>query len=94
VLFSAIAMGRPLVLSDVGGFSEFAGQGAELVPPGDAAALAETLAALLRDDARREQLAGEARTAGRDRYSWSAIARQYGELYPELAGAGMGYHRR
>ena len=48
VLFTALAFGKPLVLSDVGGFPEVAAHGAaELVPPGDAAALHATLTTLL-----------------------------------------------
>ncbi len=52
VLFTALAFGRPLVLSAVGGFPEVARGGvAELVPPGDARALHATLAGLLADPA-------------------------------------------
>ena len=38
MLFTALAFGKPLLLSAVGGFPEV--EGAELVPPGDADALA------------------------------------------------------
>lgn len=76
---SALACGTPLVLSDVGGFSEYVGRGAVTVPPGDAPALADALIAVLHDPARRAQLAAEARTAIETHYSWDAIARKYVE---------------
>ena len=51
VLFTALAFGCPLVLSDVGGFPEVARTGAAvLVPPGDPAALREALRGLLGDE--------------------------------------------
>ena len=63
VLFTALAFGRPLLLSAVGGFPEVAAAGAaELVPPGDPGALHDALRALLADPAARERLAaGRAR---------------------------------
>ena len=68
VLAAALAFGAPLVMSDVGGFGELHrsdGVG-ELVPPGDAAALADALGRLLADpDARAA--AGRAQRRGRGR---------------------------
>src|SRR5262249_9703518 len=50
VLFTALGLGKPLLLSAVGGFPEVAASGAaELVPPGDPAALHAALARLLAD---------------------------------------------
>ncbi|HEY8707991.1 MAG TPA: glycosyltransferase family 4 protein, partial [Burkholderiaceae bacterium] len=46
VLFSAIALGRPMLLSGVGGFLEFAGRGADFAEPGNPGALAEALISL------------------------------------------------
>ena len=59
VLAAALAFGAPLVMSDVGGFGELHrsdGVG-ELVPPGDAVALAAALGRLLGDPAARARLA-------------------------------------
>ena len=54
VLFTALGFAVPLVLTDVGGFPEVAAAGAaELVAPGDAAALHDALVGLLEDPARR-----------------------------------------
>jgi glycosyltransferase involved in cell wall biosynthesis len=86
VLFTALGFGRPLLLSAVGGFPEVAATGAaELVPPGDPAALHEALAHLLADAAARERLAAAARTAAATTYSWDAIAARHLALYRELA---------
>ncbi|MBC7644933.1 MAG: glycosyltransferase family 4 protein [Thermoleophilia bacterium] len=84
VMFSAIALGRPMLLSGVGGFREFDGRGAEFVEPGNAGALAAALIALLGDEARRDELAAQAATAAVEHYSWSAIARKYGTYYAGL----------
>ena len=85
VLFTALAFGRPLVLSDVGGFPEVAATGAaELVPAGDAAALRHALAAVVADPARRAELAAAAERAAAAEYSWDAIAEQHLALYASL----------
>jgi glycosyltransferase involved in cell wall biosynthesis len=87
VLFTALGAGTPMVLSAVGGFPEVAADGAaELVPPGDAAALHEALARLLADPAARERLAAGARRAAAERYGWDAIARAHLDLYARVAG--------
>jgi glycosyltransferase involved in cell wall biosynthesis len=86
VLFTALAFGKPLVLSDVGGFGEVAAHGAaELVPPGDPDALRDTLTRVLSDDERRAQLAAASARAARDAYSWDAIAAQHLAFYERLA---------
>jgi glycosyltransferase involved in cell wall biosynthesis len=85
VLFTALAFGKPLLLSAVGGFPEVAATGAaELVPPGDAAALHAALGRLLADPATRERLAVAAREAAATTYSWDAIAAQHRALYETL----------
>lgn len=85
VLYTALAFGRPLVLSDVGGFGEVAELGAaRLAPPGDAEALAALLAELLADAAAREQMAARALEAAHGRYSWADIGRRTVALYDRL----------
>jgi glycosyltransferase involved in cell wall biosynthesis len=85
VLFTALAFGKPLLLTAVGGFPEIAATGAaELVPPGDPDALAGALSALLADPARRERMAAAARAAAAGPYGWDAIARRTLELYSGL----------
>jgi glycosyltransferase involved in cell wall biosynthesis len=85
VLATALAFGRPTVLSDVGGFAEVAATGAaELVPPGDAQALRAALVRLIDDPDGRDRLAAAARAAARDRYSWAAAAMTTLALYQSL----------
>jgi glycosyltransferase involved in cell wall biosynthesis len=85
VLFTALAFGRPLVLSDVGGFPEIAAEGAaELVPAGDPAALAEALVTVLTDRARRAALGARAAELAAGPYSWDAVAASHLALYSSL----------
>jgi glycosyltransferase involved in cell wall biosynthesis len=89
VLATALAFGKPSVLSDVGGFGEVAATGAaRLVAPGDPAALHAVLTELLGDPAERRRLAGAAAAAARGPYSWTAAARKMLALYEELAVTG------
>jgi len=88
VLFTALGFGKPLLLSNVGGFPEVAATGAaELVPPGDPAALHAALARLLADPAARERLAAAARAAAAATHSWDAIAARHLALYRALRSA-------
>jgi glycosyltransferase involved in cell wall biosynthesis len=87
VLFAALAFGKAIVMSDVGGFAEVAAQGVgRLVPPGDPAALTEAIEGLLADPAARERLATSALQAAAGPYSWDAVAKQTMALYRELRG--------
>ncbi len=85
VLFTALGFGVPLVLTDVGGFPDIAAAGAaELVAPGDAAALHDVLAGLLADPSRLAMLAMAALRLADESHSWDAIARAHLELYDSL----------
>jgi glycosyltransferase involved in cell wall biosynthesis len=85
VLFTALAFGKPLLLSDVGGFPEVAATGAaRTVPAGDSAALGEALRELLSDPAALSAMAERARAAAAGPYSWDAIAQRTLELYRSL----------
>ncbi len=85
VLFTALAFGKPLLLSAVGGFPEIAEAGAaEFVAPGDRAALHLALRRLLDDPGRREALAAAARTAAATTYSWERAAADHLALYEDL----------
>jgi phosphatidylinositol alpha-mannosyltransferase len=85
VLLEAMAAQTPIVASDLAGYRNVAeaGRDAVLVPPGDAAALAAALAAVLGDQRRRDGLvaAGEARAA---ELSMDALADRYLEIYRTL----------
>jgi glycosyltransferase involved in cell wall biosynthesis len=89
VLFTALAFGKPLLLSDVGGFPEVAATGAaRTVPAGDSAALSSALRELLCDPGARSAMAARARAAAAGPYSWDAIARSTLQLYRSLMAPG------
>ncbi len=91
VLYTGLAFGKPLLLSEVGGFPEVAQGGtARLVPPGDAAALATALNELVADDSARAELAQASRAAAAGPYSWDEAARLTLALYEDLAAAPRG----
>jgi glycosyltransferase involved in cell wall biosynthesis len=89
VLFAGLAFGKPMVLSDVGGFREVVedhGAG-RLVAPGDASALADAIGELLAEPAERERLAERARAAAAGPYSWDSIAQRTLGVYEEVLAA-------
>lgn len=87
VLATALAFGKPTVVSDVGGFGEVAATGAaQLVPSGSADALREAISGLLADPQAREGLAWGALAAASGPYSWQEAARHTLALYRELVG--------
>jgi glycosyltransferase involved in cell wall biosynthesis len=83
VLATGLAFAKPMVASDVGGFGEVGA--AQLVAPGDAAALHEALVALLGDPAARARLSAAAAAAAAGPYSWDEAARRTLELYRRIA---------
>jgi glycosyltransferase involved in cell wall biosynthesis len=82
VLATALAFGKALLLSDVGGFAEV-GAG-RLVAPGDPLALRDALAELIGDEAGRARLASAARAAAAGPLSWDDVARRTLALYASL----------
>jgi glycosyltransferase involved in cell wall biosynthesis len=85
VLFTALAFGKPLLLSDVGGFPEIAATGAaRTVPAGDPAVLRVALRELLGDPAKLAEMAARALAIAAGPYSWEAVARAHLELYGRL----------
>ena len=88
VLYTALAFGKAIVATDVGGFGEVAeageGETIRLVPPGDHSALAEALGTVLSDPGERARLEAAARAAADGPYSWDAIAARTIALYERL----------
>ena len=86
-LLEAMAAAKAVVASTVGGIPEAVADGADgrLVAPGDAAALAGALGALLNDSALRARLGDQARATVRERFSTEAALGQLSTLYRELA---------
>lgn len=86
VLYTALAFGKPLILTAIGGFPEVAERtgASRLVPPGDAEALAAALDDLLGDPEERARLAAAAAAAASGEYSWDSIAARTLALYRSL----------
>jgi phosphatidyl-myo-inositol alpha-mannosyltransferase len=82
VLAEAMAVGLPVVCSDIGGYRDVVRDGTDglLVPPRDPEALAEALAGLLDNPARLAAM-GEAAAAAARRYAWEVVAGQVAEVY-------------
>ena len=76
----AMSLGTPVVATAVGSLPEVLGEGACLVPPGDADALTDALAAVLDDDAVRGALVAKGRTNAA-RFSWETCAAGLLDLY-------------
>jgi len=87
-LLEALATGRPVVASAVGGIPEVVTDGSNgvLVPPGDVAALAAALAELRDDAGLRERLGREARRRAVSELGWNETAKAFEEAYA-AAGA-------
>jgi len=82
VLLEAMACGLPVVASDIPGYRTLIEDDAQglLTPPGDAAALADSLVVLLNDEARRERMAKEALRKAEE-YSWHNLVEKVEEAY-------------
>jgi glycosyltransferase involved in cell wall biosynthesis len=82
---AALAFGKPLLLTDVGGFPDLAATGAAaLVPPGDPSALHAELVRLVADPVTLAAMGSAAAAAAAGPYSWDAIGRRTLQLYTEL----------
>jgi phosphatidyl-myo-inositol alpha-mannosyltransferase len=85
VLTRAFACATPVVASDISGYrGVMEPEAGRLVPPGDPAALAGAVVAMLGDELVREQLGRSARAIAVDRYSWDTIAQRLVEIYEPL----------
>lgn len=76
----------PVVATAVGGLPELMGNDAELVAPGDPAAVAEAVTGLLDEPARAAGLAARARSRAETWPDEDATAAHLAALYAELAG--------
>lgn len=85
-VLEAMAAGLPVVASDVGGVHEVVDDAATgfLVPPGDAAALAERIERLLRDDGLRAAAGAAGRRRVEERFSLPGWRASHLELYESL----------
>ncbi len=87
VLTRALACAVPVVASDIPGYRAVVEpEIGDLFPPGDHAALAEALVAMLEDEPARQRRGVAGRELVQRRYAWERIARQLIEIYEDVAG--------
>jgi L-malate glycosyltransferase len=95
-VLEAMAAGKPIVATAVGGLAEAIEEGRSglLVPPGDADALADAVVSLLRDPERAARLGREARRTLEERFSLEKSVRANEDVYrsalDERAKGGRG----
>jgi glycosyltransferase involved in cell wall biosynthesis len=89
VIAEAMACGRPIVASLAGGAAEIVRDGVDALgyAPGDAAALADRLLALIANPDLRIRLGRAARVAAQGRFDRARLARELAPLYTSLARA-------
>lgn len=84
-VLEAMACGRPVVATDVGGVAEAVGDSGVLVPPRDPTAVAEAAVALLRDDEERRSLGRRARERVVTHFTVESCVASYRRAYDEAA---------
>jgi glycosyltransferase involved in cell wall biosynthesis len=88
VVLETVAAGVPILASRVGGIPEvFAGDDADLLPPGDAAALAAAVTGFLADPDAHRRAAARRRDAIAGRFSLAAMAEATETLYRDARAA-------
>jgi glycosyltransferase involved in cell wall biosynthesis len=88
----AMAHGRPVVASAVGGLLDLVvdGETGIHVPPGDVPALRSALERLLDDPELRRQMGEAGRLRAAERFSWATVTRETLDLYARYAGKKPG----
>lgn len=88
-LLEAMSLGKPCVVTDVGGNREIVEAGANglIVPSDDTVAYAGAISGLLGDGARANAFAGASRARFGARFTSSAMATAYRRVYDRLASA-------
>jgi glycosyltransferase involved in cell wall biosynthesis len=88
VLLEAMARGRPIVASAVGGVPDAIEDGVTgtLVPPNDVPALAGALETLHRRADLARRLGQEAAEVVRERFTWHAVVEAFESVYDEALG--------
>ena len=85
VLLEAMAAGKPIVASKIGGYSKLIGHGSNglLVPPKDRDALADAILSLSKDASLREHLGTQGKQDAA-KFSWESVAQRTMAFYLEL----------
>lgn len=90
VLPEAMACGRAVIASDIGGVSLIIhhGHNGLLVPPGDEKILADTLSLLAADANLRNNLGISARQAIEQKFNWDEVAKQFTRIFENAIWRG------
>jgi len=82
ILLEAMAMGKPIVASNIEGYASVISHGADglLVPPADKDKLAQALISLLNDEALRQEMGAKGRIKALE-HSWEHIAQRVFDYY-------------
>jgi len=95
VIYEAMATGKPVIASRVGGIVEVIEDGRDglLVEPKDSAATAEAILRLTKNHALAKRIGEAALKKIRREYTWNIIANRYLELYKHLSPIHRGNAR-
>lgn len=87
VLAEAMAMGKPIVATNISGYASVVTHGEQglLVPPRDSESLAKALHALLRDNDLRQRMGQKGILKARE-YSWDSVAHRVLDYYSRVLG--------
>ncbi len=82
-ILEAMAVGKPVVATSVGGIPEFVvpGETGLLVEPGNAAALADAIACVLHDSDRAKQMGASGRSRVQAGFQISTVVRRHEQVY-------------
>ena len=92
VLLEAMAMGKPVVASDIEGYASIITTDKQgiLFPPKDSGQLAASLSLLIQDPALRRRMGHEGRLTV-DQYRWEEVARQVEDYYYQCLETANGH---
>lgn len=85
ILLEAMALGKPIVASNIDGYASVISDGVDgvLVPPKDSQSLAQALISLLNDEPRRREMGAQGRAKALN-YGWDSIARSILDYYQRV----------
>jgi len=91
VLLEAMAVGKPIIASNIEGYASVITHGAEglLVPPKDTKMLAQALISLMTDESYRQQMGARGRLKAGE-YSWEHIAQRVLSYYTRVLSEPQG----
>jgi glycosyltransferase involved in cell wall biosynthesis len=83
-IFEAMAMGRPVVSTQVGAEGLPVRSGENILLADTPADFAQSVLSLLRDPSQRQRLGTSARTLVQENYSWTKVAESFANILAEV----------